>query len=87
MQSGRRTENLNHYRQLWSYQRYGDLENAIAWIQQARKQEAGKADISLEEKERNLTLEYYDESLTQWETQHHQNKRRSNTIFLGRSYQ
>ena len=49
-------ENLNHYRQLSEYyHRYGDLENAIAWIQQARKQEAGKADISLEEKERNLT--------------------------------
>ena len=67
-------ENLNHYRQLSDYyQRYGDLENAIAWIQQARKQEAGKADISLEEKERNLTLEYYDEVIDQWETQYHQN--------------
>ena len=46
-------QNLNHYRQLSDYyQRYGDLQNAIAWIQQARKLEAGKGDISLEEKER-----------------------------------
>lgn len=67
-------ENLNHYRQLSEYyHRYGDLENAIAWIQQARKQEAGKADISLEEKERNLTLEYYDDVIDQWEKQYHQN--------------
>ena len=61
-------ENLNHYRQLCDYyQRYGDLQNAIAWIQQARKLEAGKGDISLEEKERQLTLEYYDGIIEQWE--------------------
>ncbi len=61
-------ENLNHYRQLSDYyQRYGDLQNAIAWIQQARKLEAGKGDISLEEKERLLTLEYYDGIIEQWE--------------------
>ena len=35
--------NLNHYRQLSDYyQRYGDLQNAIAWIQEARKQEPGE---------------------------------------------
>ena len=46
--------NLTNYRQLSDYyQRYGDLENAIAWIQEARKQEAGQGDVSLEEKERN----------------------------------
>ena len=51
-------QNLNHYRQLSDYyQRYGDLQNAIAWIQQARKLEAGKGDVSLEEKERQLNLE------------------------------
>jgi tetratricopeptide (TPR) repeat protein len=60
--------NINHYKQLSDYyQRYGDLENAIAWIQQARTQEAGKGDVSLEEKERSLTLEYYDQSIEQWE--------------------
>ena len=67
-------DNLNHYRQLSEYyHRYGDLENAIAWIQEARKQESGKADVSLEEKERNLTLEYYDDVIDQWEKQYHQN--------------
>ncbi|MEK9772625.1 MAG: hypothetical protein VW576_03575 [Opitutae bacterium] len=61
-------QNLNHYRQLSDlYQRYGDLPNAISWIQQARKVEAGKGDISLEEKERLLTLEYYDGIIEQWE--------------------
>jgi len=61
-------DNLNHYRQLCDYyQRYGDLQNAIAWIQQARKLEAGKGDVSLEEKERQLTLEYYDGVIEQWE--------------------
>ena len=61
-------DNLNHYRQLCDYyQRYGDLQNAIAWIQQARKREAGKGDVSLEEKERQLTLEYYDGVIEQWE--------------------
>ena len=42
-------------------------------IQEARKQESGKADVSLEEKERNLTLEYYDDVIDQWEKQYHQN--------------
>ena len=66
-------ENLNHYRQLSEYyQRYGDLENAIAWIQQARKQDAGKSDVSLEEKERALTLEYYDDIIDQWEKQYNE---------------
>jgi tetratricopeptide (TPR) repeat protein len=61
-------QNLNHYRQLSDYyQRYGDLQNAIAWIQQARKLEAGKGDVSLEEKERQLTLSYYEEVIEQWE--------------------
>ena len=46
--------NLNNYRQLSEYyHRYGDLENSIAWIQEARKQEAGQGDVSLEEKERD----------------------------------
>ena len=43
------------------------MQNAIAWIQQARKLDAGKGDISLEEKERQLTLEYYDGIIEQWE--------------------
>ena len=60
-------ENLNHYRQLSDYaQRYGDLQNAIAWIQQARKLEAGKGDISLRKKN-VLTLEYYIGIIEQWE--------------------
>jgi tetratricopeptide (TPR) repeat protein len=59
--------NLTNYRQLSDYyQRYGDLENAIAWIQEARKQEAGQGDVSLEEKERELTIEYFDNSISQW---------------------
>ena len=62
---------LNNYRQLSEYyHRYGDLENSIAWIQEARKQEAGQGDASLEEKERQLTLEYYDHSIEQWEQSH-----------------
>ena len=61
-------ENLNHYRQLSDlYHRYGDLTNAIAWINQARSREAGKGDVSLAEKERALTLEYYDQMIDQWE--------------------
>ena len=43
------------------------MENAIAWIQEARKQEAGQADVSLEEKERQLTVEYFDSAIEQWE--------------------
>ena len=63
--------NLTNYRQLSDYyQRYGDLENAIAWIQEARKQEAGQGDVSLEEKERELTLEYFDNSINQWHQTH-----------------
>ena len=64
-------ENLNHYRQLSDYyHRYGDLENSIAWIQEARKQPAGQGDVSLEEKERHLTLEYFDHSIDSWEKAH-----------------
>ena len=48
------------------------MENAIAWIQQARKQDAGKSDVSLEEKERALTLEYYDDVIDQWEKQYNE---------------
>jgi tetratricopeptide (TPR) repeat protein len=46
------------------------LENAIAWIQEARKQEAGQGDVSLEEKERELTIEYFDNSISQWHQTH-----------------
>ena len=61
-------QNLNHYRQLSEYyERYSDLQNAISWIQQARNLEAGKGDVSLEEKERQLTLAYYGEIIEQWE--------------------
>ena len=63
--------NLTNYRQLSDYyKRYGDLENAIAWIQEARKQEAGQGDVSLEKKERELTLEYFDNSINQWHQTH-----------------
>ena len=66
--------NLNHYKRLSElYQKYGDLENAIAWIQEARKQDTGKADVSLEEKERSLTLEYFDNVIDQWDKQFQQN--------------
>ena len=61
-------ENLSNYRQLSDYyQRFGDLQNAIAWIKQARTLEAGIGDVSLEEKERQLTLSYYDDLIEQWE--------------------
>ena len=61
-------ENINHYRQLSElYHQAGDIENAIAWIQEARKLETGQTDASLEEKERALTLEYYDDSIDRWE--------------------
>ncbi len=64
-------ENLNNYRQLSEYyHRYGDLENSIAWIQEARKQPSGQGDVSLEEKERQLTLEYFDQSISSWEEAH-----------------
>ncbi|MEJ6621818.1 MAG: tetratricopeptide repeat protein, partial [Opitutae bacterium] len=63
--------NLNNYLQLSEYyHRYGDLENSIAWIQEARKQETGQGDVSLEEKERQLTLEYFDHSIVEWENAH-----------------
>ena len=63
--------NLNNYLQLSEYyNRYGDLENSIAWIQEARKQETGQGDVSLEEKERQLTLEYFDHSIVEWENAH-----------------
>jgi tetratricopeptide (TPR) repeat protein len=61
-------QNLGHYRQLSDYyHRYGDHQNAIAWIKQARQLDAGKGDVSLEEKEHSLTLEYYDNIIEQWE--------------------
>lgn len=73
--------NLNHYRQLSDYyQRYGDLEHAIAWIQEARKQEAGQGDVSLEEKERNLTLEYFDQTIDAWEKASAENPNDQNTL-------
>ena len=53
-------DNINHYKQLSDYyQRYGDLENAIAWIQQAREQEAGKGDVSLEEKGKDINTRIF----------------------------
>ena len=61
-------ENLNHYIRLSDlYQRLGDLQNSITWIQHARSREGGHGDVSLEEKERKLTLEYYDSLIEQWE--------------------
>lgn len=67
-------ENLNNYLQLSDYyHRYGDLENSIAWVQEARKQLSGQGDVSLEEKERLLTLEYFDHSIQQWEKAHIEN--------------
>lgn len=62
---------LNNYLQLSEfYHRYGDLENSIAWIQEARKQPTGQGDVSLEEKERLLTLEYFENSIQEWEKAH-----------------
>lgn len=54
-------ENLTHYRQLSHYyHRKGDYESAISWLQEARKLEAGKADVSLERQETKLYREYVD---------------------------
>ena len=61
-------DNLNHYRQLSElYHRSGDYQSAIGWIQEARKMEAGQGDVALEERERDLTLEYYDDTIDQWQ--------------------
>ena len=73
-------DNLNHYRQLSDYyHRYGDLKNAIAWIQEARKQEGGQGDVSLEEKERQYTVEYFDQSIEAWENAVKENPEDENT--------
>ncbi len=54
-------ENLNYYKQLSSYyQRSGDYESAISWIQEARKLEGGKSDVTLERLEAKLYNEYVD---------------------------
>ncbi|MEM0965098.1 MAG: tetratricopeptide repeat protein [Verrucomicrobiota bacterium] len=54
-------ENLTNYRQLSGYyQRSGDYESAISWIQEARKLEGGKADVTLERLETKLYREYVD---------------------------
>ncbi len=52
-------ENLNNYRQISNYyHRAGDYESAISWIQEARKLESGKADVTLERMETKLYREY-----------------------------
>ena len=54
-------ENLNNYRQVSNYyQRIGDYDSAIHWIQEARKLEAGKADVTLERIETKLFREQID---------------------------
>jgi len=52
-------ENLTNYRQISGYyQRSGDYESAISWIQEARKLESGNADVTLERLETKLYREY-----------------------------
>ncbi len=52
-------DNLNHYRQIARYyHQLKDYENAISWIQEARKLEAGKADAALERLESRYYREY-----------------------------
>jgi len=54
-------ENLNNYRQLSNYyQRIGDYDSAIHWIREARKLEAGKADVTLERIETKLFRDQID---------------------------
>jgi tetratricopeptide (TPR) repeat protein len=54
-------ENLTNYKQISGYyQRAGDYESAISWIQEARKLEGGKADVSLERLETKLYREHFD---------------------------
>jgi len=54
-------ENLSNYKQVSSYyQRAGDYDSAISWIQKARELEGGKADVSLERLETKLYREYVD---------------------------
>lgn len=48
-------ENLNHYRQLTTYySRLGNHDEAISWVQKARKIPAGASDVSLERMEAKL---------------------------------
>ncbi|MBC2601686.1 tetratricopeptide repeat protein [Puniceicoccus vermicola] len=54
-------ENLTNYKQISTYyHRAGDYESAISWVQEARKLEGGKADVSLERLETKLYREYVD---------------------------
>lgn len=51
-------ENITHYRDLVGYYReLGELENALKWLVKARQLDAGKADVSLERLESELTIE------------------------------
>ena len=68
---GGRTRKLKSLPALSEIPRYGDLENAIAWIQQARKQDAGKSDVSLEERT-GINFEYYDDVIDQWGKQYNE---------------
>ena len=41
--------NMNHYRDLAShYRKLGEYDNALEWVDKARKTEAGRADVNLE---------------------------------------
>ena len=42
-------DNLNHYRDLASnYRKLGEFDNALEWVEKARKLESGRADVNLE---------------------------------------
>lgn len=59
-------EDINNYRNLSDlYHRANDIETAIAWIQKAREQPNGKADVALEQREHGLILEYFDQGVEQ----------------------
>ncbi len=46
---GKEPDNLNHYRNLAAnYRKLGEFENALEWVNRARKTEAGMADVNFE---------------------------------------
>ncbi|MFP6901188.1 MAG: tetratricopeptide repeat protein, partial [Opitutales bacterium] len=59
-------EDINNYREISDlYQRANDVGTAIAWIQKARELPNGKTDVSLEQRENVLILEYFDQGIEQ----------------------
>lgn len=59
-------DDINNYREISElYHRGNDVETAIAWVQKARELPNGKTDVSLEQREHTLILEYFDQGVDQ----------------------